>query len=151
MVIKATLSRDQFIRLSITRHLQRKHFYFYVVTFATLTGYGLVRDVPLFYYIAWIPLVIYLLAGIIGAIRDSADKTQPHFLPTTYEFTEKGVSVSTKEGSSQLAWEIFSQWNILVKCYVLVMDAGPILAIPKSAVPVTQIVKFENLLSKHIG
>ncbi len=150
MVIKTSLTKDQFIRVTLLRHVQRKLFYFYAFTCAGATAFAIVYGTYL-YLILWIPFIIYILAGVIGAFRAGADKDQPAYLPTRYEFTEKGVSISTSQGSSQLEWEEFSGWNILAKCYVLVLLAGPILAIPQSAVSITQLTKFEALLKKHIA
>ena len=55
-----------------------------------------------------------------------------------------------RKGYSELAWDQFSGWNLMAKCYVLVLLAGPILAIPQTSVPMTQTTKFETLLRKHI-
>jgi hypothetical protein len=148
--VETTLSKEQFIRLSIWRHIQRRNFYFYAITCAVVSAYALTRGVYILLPVVWIPFILYLAFGIIGAFRDSADENQPYFLPTQYEFTDRGVSVRTKQGSSELTWDKFTGWNKIAQCYVLVLTGGPILAIPQSAVPTSQIVKLESLLRNHI-
>lgn len=151
MKVETTLSKEQFIRLAIWRHIQRRNFYFYAFTCAAVSAYALTRGVYILLPVVWIPFILYLALGIIGAFRDSADKNQPYFLPTQYEFTDQGVSVSTKQGRSELAWDKFTGWKKIAQCYILILTAGPILAIPESAVPTTQVVKLESLLRNHIG
>ena len=150
MTVETTLSRDQFIRLSILRHIQRKTFYFWAIICAVLTAYAIVRGPYLLLYAAWIPFGLYLGAGIFFAVQGSMDKNQPHFLPTRYEFGSKGVSVSTAQGQSVLGWEHFSGWKKMAQCYVLFLTAGPILAIPQKAIAPAQTAKFEGLLDKHL-
>ena len=150
MVIETNLSRELFIRLSILRHIQRKSFYFYAILCAVLTAYALVQGPYILLLAAWIPFGLYLILGLVEAIRGSADKSQPYFLPTHYEFTKDGVSISTSQGSSQLEWGHFAGWKFMARCYVLILAAGPILAIPRAAVPLTQIARFETMLRDHI-
>ena len=151
MVIETTLSREQFIRLSIWRHIQRKTFYFWALTCAALTAFAILRGPQVLLVAAWLPFLLYLLLGIVTAFKQVTDKTSPLFLPTRYEFTDKGVAVSSQQGNSQLKWSHFAAWKVIAGCYVLVLAAGPIVAIPKSAVPVTQMSRFEGLLKKHVG
>jgi len=151
MVIKANLSREQFIRLSILRHFQRIHFYIFALAAAGLTAWALLRGPLIFLLAGWAPFLVYILIGVIGAIKDGRNEAHPVFLPTRYEFTEKGISISNKEGTSQLEWEHFNGWKMMVKCYVLSLSGGAILAIPQVSVPINQIAKFETLLRKHIG
>jgi len=150
MTFEATLSREQFIRLSILRHIQRRTFYFWAIVCAILTAYALVIGPYLLLYAAWVPFVLYLLAGVFIAVQNGLQKDQPYFLPTRYEFDKSGVSLSTLQGQSQLTWEHFADWKKIARCYVLSLTAGPILAIPQKAVPAAQVGKFEALLDKHL-
>ena len=150
MVIETSLSREQFIRLSILQHIQRKTFYFYAITCAVITAYAVTRGAYILLAIAWIPFILYLLLGILSAFRDGADKNQPYFLPTRYEFSKRGIEISTSQGQSQLTWEHFARWKIMAQCYVLFLTGGPILAIPRSALSTTQAPKLESLLRNHI-
>jgi len=145
------LSKEQFIRLSIWRHIQRKSFYFYAVTCAAGVAYAITKGATVLLSVVWIPFAFYLATGVFAAFWQSRDQNQPYFLPTHYEFSGQGVAVKTKQGSSQLEWDKFAGWKKIAKCYVLVLTAGPILAIPQAAVPVTQTTKFETLLRSHIG
>ena len=147
MTIETRLSKEQFIRLSILRHIQRKTFYFWAFVCAVLTAYALLRGPYLLLLGAWVPFLLYLLVGVLGAFRAGADENQPYFLPTRYEFTKQGVSVSTAQNSSHLQWQHFAQWKMMARCYVLVLSAGPILAIPTTAVPPARIPEFESLLA----
>jgi len=150
MTIEAALSREQFIRLSILRHIQRKNFYFYAAVCAALTGYALLRGPNLLLFAAWVPFILYLVPGILGAYRESANKDNPLFLPTRYEFNQRGVSISSSQGDSQLTWDYFAGWKIMAECYVLVLKAGPMLAIPQATLSSTQVPQFETLLQKYI-
>ena len=152
MTIETTLSKDQFIRLAILRHIQRKTFYFYAAIGAAVTAFAIVRGgEPILFALAWVPFLFYMLPGVIGPFRQSRDINQPLFQPTRYEFSKEGVAIKNKENESQLDWSQFSEWKTIAQCYVLYLIAGPILAIPQADVPVTQRVKFEDLLERHIN
>ena len=150
MVIKSSLSKEQFIRLSILRHFQRIHFYVFALACAGLTAWALLRGPYIFLLAGWTPFLVYILIGIMGAVKDGADTTHPVFLTTRYEFAPEGVVVSNKQGESLLKWQHFAVWTITARCYVLTLTAGQVLAIPQSAVPAPQLAKFESLLRKHI-
>ena len=151
MVIETSLTRDQFIRLSILRHFQRIHFYVFALTAAGLTAWGLLRGPLIFILVGWIPFFVYIIVGVITAVKDGRDEDNPIFSSTRYEFTKKGVSINSKAGNSNLAWQDFIGWKMMTKCYVLTLSSGAILAIPQTAVPINQIAKFESLLNRNIG
>lgn len=151
MTFEATLARDQFIRLSILRHIQRKSFYFYAATGAALTAYGLVRGPAVLALVAWIPFIFYLLPQVVAVFRQSKVEDHPLFLPAKYEFTKRGVSIKNDHDESQLTWEHFASWKIMAQCYVLVLTTGPMLAIPQSAVPTHRRSELEALLGKYIA
>jgi len=150
MVIKFQLKKEQFIRLSILYHIQRKQFYFYAFTAAIITAFAIISKNLVLLAVVWIPFLIYLGIGIFGAIRDGSNKDNPVFLPTTYKFTDKGVSISTAIGESDLGWNLFSGWQVIAKNYVLKLKNGSILAIPQNAISSTQAPKFKVLLDKHL-
>lgn len=151
MVIESTLSKDQFIRLSIARHLQRTMFYIYATLCAAITAYALFQGPLLLLLVAWMPFSFYIISGVIQAVSAGSVKDAPYFLPTRYEFTGQGVTISTSRGQSQLGWEHFQEWRHMVNCYVLVLSEGAILAIPQNAIPAGRAPRFEDLLRQHIG
>jgi hypothetical protein len=136
--------------LSLLRHFQRLTFYFNVITGAALTGYALYSGLYLLLYVAWTPLILYILFGILSAFRDSRIREAP-FLPTRYYLDSKGVHVSTSQGASQLEWGHFSGWRVMIDCYVLALKAGSILAIPQASVPKHKQTQIDELLHTHIG
>ncbi len=150
MVIKTSLSQGEFIRLSIFQHIQRKPFYFFALLCAALTAVALVTGPRILLAGAWIPFGLYLLLGIVNAILDSYNKENPYALPTRYEFTKKGVTISTEQDKDQLKWQDFSEWKVISKCYVLTITGGSIMAIPQKALTVVQRPQFEILLNKYI-
>jgi hypothetical protein len=150
MTIETTLSKEQFFRLAILRHIQRKTFYFYAMVCAVLTANALVFGPLILLAAAWIPFALYVISGLFNAFQDSRDINHPVFLPTRYELTKKGLSIKTTQADSLVEWEHFSGWTTIAKCYVLTLTAGPILAIPQSAIPAVQTAKFEGLLNKYI-
>lgn len=151
MTVETTLTREQFIRLSLLRHIQRKTFYFYAIMCAVLTAYALVWGPQLLLLVAWVPFILYLLLGLIGALRDGNNKEHPLFQPTRYQFDHKGLSIKSNQGQSQLEWQHFAGWKTMAACYVLFLKAGPMIAIPQSAFSAPQIPEFEGLLRQHIG
>ncbi len=151
MIIKSRLTKEQFTRLSIWRHIQRKTFYFYALTCAALTAIAYTQGIFIWALVGWLPFSLYVLIGFINASRDGADPNQPLFLPTSYEFKSKGLTVKTAQGSSELDWSSFSHWQIMTKCYILVLKNDAVLAIPQTSIPLQQRAKFEGLLHKYIG
>lgn len=151
MVIETSLSREQFVRLAILRHFQRTTFYIYATLCAGLTAYALVQGTALLLLVAWVPFLLYIMVGVIGAWRASRDKASPVFLPTRYEFTPQGVAISTRRGNTNLDWDHFSEWRTMLNCYILVLTGGAILAIPQAAVPPHQTAGFEKLLTDKLG
>lgn len=151
MIIEATLSKDQFIRLSILQHIQRGRFYFYALTCAGVTAYVIFLGGPnLFLLVAWIPFILYLALGILSAFQDSAAKNNPHLQPIRYRFSSKGVSISSDPNKSNLEWKHFTTWQTVAACYVLTLTDGAILAIPTAALSTEQKPKFEAMLDEYI-
>jgi hypothetical protein len=151
MVIETTLTRDQFIRLSILRHFQRPTFYFNALTGAAIMAFALFGGGPfILIFFAWIPMTLYILFGVLTAFRDSKIRESP-FLPTRYEFGNAGIKVSTRDGASTLGWDDFAGWRIMIGCYVLALKAGSILAIPQTSVSPHDQKQLEDLLTRKIG
>jgi len=150
MTIEAALSKEQLTRLSILRHIQRRTFYFYALTCAVLTGYSLVFGPRILLLVAWVPFILYVAAGIFGALQGSRDENHPALLPTQYKFDKTGVVLSNSQGQSVLGWEHFADWKVIAACYTLTLKGGSILAIPRSDIPLAEVAKFEGLLDKHI-
>lgn len=150
MVIEAQLKRDQFVRLAVLRHFQRTSFYIYSIGCALLTAYGLVFGPLALLLAAWVPFLLYIFVGVLGAWRESRLPDRPYFLKTRYEFKPQGVTVSTAQGESDLGWDKIRDWRVLVDCYVLELIWGSILAIPQSDVPQHQREKLETLLSERV-
>ncbi len=151
MVIHVTLSKGLFIRLSILRHFQRLTFFVYATLCAGVTAYVLLQGAdPNLLLLGWIPFGLYVLFGILSAIRASRDKNAPYFLPTRYEFTTAGITISTSQGRSQLGWEHIESWGNMINCYVIVLQGNAVLAIPQDAVPPHQVAGFEALLQEQI-
>jgi len=152
VTIETTLSKDQFIRLAILRHIQRKSFYFYAAIGAAVTAFAIVRGgQPILFLLAWIPFLFYVLPGVIGPFRQSRETDHPLFQPTRYEFSKQGVTIKNSDNESELEWSQFSEWKTVAQCYVLYLTAGPVLAIPQADVPVTQQARFEDLLERHLS
>ncbi len=151
MKIEATLTKDLFFRLSLLRHFQRIHFYFWAITAAGLTAFAFVQGPLILLLVAWTPFVLYVLLGVITAMRNSNNEEHPIFLTTKYEFSKKGVFMSSTQGQSQLNWDQFASWKTIADCFVLVLTSGAIMAIPRNDVPGMQQVKLEELLNKHIA
>jgi len=148
VTIKATLSKDQFIRLSILRHIQRKMFYFYAAIGAALSAYAIVRGPTWLLWVAWIPFLFYLIPALINTFQVGED--HPLFQPTTYRVDKAGLAIQTPETESLVEWEYFNNWRVITQCYVLMLTAGPIIAIPQTAVRPPQRAKLEMLLDKYI-
>ncbi len=152
MVIKTRLPPDLFVRLSILRHLQRPTFYVYALLAAGITIYTLFMPVPLsVLFLGWIPFGMYILLGVIGAIRASRVKDAPYFFSTTYDITAGGIAITNPQAQTQLDWDRFEGWQQIVNTYVIVLNGGAILAIPQSDVPIHQREALEKLLGENIG
>lgn len=150
MNIEATLTPDQFVRLSILQHFQRRQFYFFALTAAAVTAYTIFSGVYIMLAVVWIPFGLYVGIGIYGAYKESRDVNNPVFRPTTYKFTAAGVAISSAVHNSQLSWEHFSGWGMVANIYVLKLKNGQILAIPQAAVSASQAPKFRALLNTHL-
>ncbi len=150
MTIETTLSRDQLVRISILRHFQRTPFYVYAALCAAATGYALFIGPPIFLLLGWVPFLLYILLGVVGAIQAGRAKDAPYFLPTRYEFTQEGVTMSTARGQSRIPWKNFDYWQKIAGCYVLILKSRLIIAIPQSAIPAAQVSTFEGMLRKQI-
>lgn len=150
LVVETQLTKEQFIRLSILRHFQRTGFYFTALTSGAVAAYAWFNGLLTILLLAWAPLLLYVVFGVVMAWRDSQLQHAP-FLPTRYEFSDTGVHVRTEEGSGKLYWADFATWREMVGCYVLVLTAGAILAIPQKSVPPRIRAQFEALLNKRIA
>lgn len=152
MIIKTTLSKDLFIRLSLLRHIQRSTFYVYALLAAGITAYTLAQGRPgTFILLGWVPFTLYMLVGIFTTLRASRVADAPYFLPTEYKFTNDGISISSSQGHSKLGWEHIQDWRQMINTYVLVLEGEAILALPQEAVPPHQRADFEKLLRERVG
>lgn len=148
---ESSLTKSQFIRLSILRHIQRNTFYFYAFTCAVVTAYVLIQDESrIFLLIVWLPFLLYILLGLINAFQLSSDKDTPYLLPTKYEFSVEGVKLRNRKGKSQLEWSDFATWKKMVGCYVLILQNGAIIPIPESALASSSAKQFEQLLTQYL-
>ncbi len=150
MTIDVQLTQSQITRLAILYHIQRKQFYFYAVTAAVISAVAIIQQIYPLLVVVWLPFLLYLGVGIAGAYRDGSKADNPALLPTTYKFTDAGVSISTSQGNSQLSWNQLSGWSVIAGTYVITLKQGSILAIPQSAVKTTQVAKFKGMLNKHL-
>ena len=151
MLIETQLTKDQFVRVSILRHFQRKQFYFYAVTCALVTVFAVLQQIYILLAVAWLPFLLYIGIGVYGAISGGSDPDHPAYLPTKYKFTNSGVTISNVQGESQLSWQHFTHWKVAVNCYIIELKAGSALVIPQSSVAPTKKAKFEAILDKNIG
>ncbi|GAB4431347.1 MAG: hypothetical protein Kow0031_12470 [Anaerolineae bacterium] len=150
MTIDVQLTKSQFTRLAILYHIQRKQFYFYAITAAVISAVAFIQQIYPLLVAVWLPFLMYLAIGIGGAYRDGNKADNPALQPTSYKFTEAGVTVSTAQGSSQLSWGQLSGWSVIAGTYVITLKQGSMLAIPQSAVKTTQVAKFKAMLNKHL-
>ena len=151
MLIETQLTKDQFVRISILRHFQRKQFYFYAVTCALVTVFAALQQIYILLAVAWLPFLLYMGIGLYGAISGGSNPDHPAYLPTKYTFTDTGITISNAQGESQLPWQHFVHWKVSLNCYLIELKAGSALVIPQASVPLTKKAKFEALLNKYIG
>ena len=152
MIIESTLSRQEFIRHSLTRHFRRPAFYAYAAVGAVLLTYAFFNpDVPLLLYLAAVlPLLAYALGGWFAVIRRSRDESLPVYVPIRYEFAKSGIEVSSRLGRSVIPWEQLRAWRKVVGVYELALTNGQLLVISQRAVGVRQVGALEQLLNARI-
>lgn len=151
IVVEARLQPAQFFQLSLLRHFQRPSFYFYALTAAGLTALTYTMHLSLLLLlVGWVPFGLYMLLGLANAYAGSRNPAQPYFLATRYEFADDALKVSTSQGSSRISWDRFKEWRKVVGCYVLVLQSGPIMAIPLVDVPKGREPAIEDFLKQKI-
>lgn len=151
MVIKTQLSRDQFMMLSFWQHISRQMFFFFAITCGAVTIYVMLQGGLHLFLVAWIPLVVYLFMGLVNVLRESSLKDHPVYLPTEYTFSETGVTIANARAESALQWDDFTGWKRMVNCYVLLLPASKMIAIPQPAVAPHQVDRFEKMLHEYLG
>jgi hypothetical protein len=77
-------------------------------------------------------------------------KNSIFFLPASYVFTEKNISVKTPLTQGIIKWDVFNKWTTVNDYYILYITTQGFTAIPKSAIPVQDILSFESLLRRKI-
>lgn len=152
MIIESTISRREFIRHALARHFRRPSFYLYAFVAAVLTAYGFwAPDAPTFLYVAaWLPLLVYGAGGWISISRRSRDESLPLYLPTRYEFTKRGIEVSSRQGRSAFKWDEFRAWRKTEGVYELTLRSGQLLIISQRAVSHRQVAPLEEMLRAQI-
>jgi hypothetical protein len=151
MVIETRLSKDQFIRISVLRHFQRPVFFINAFACAIATVYAIFQGPWYIFLVGWAPFMIYIVLGFLTAIREGNQPDHPYQFKTRYEFSSKGIHVSTEAGSNLLEWRRFVSWSMMAGCYVLTLSAGSILAIPQDDIPPHNQNRLEQLLIAYIG
>ncbi len=150
MVIEFTLTKEQFQRLMIPRHFQRPSFYFFALAASAITVYAIMHGPLILLWAAWPPFFIYLVVGVVSVIRASNRDDLPFFLHTRYELSKNGVDVQTPVHNTNLPWDSFVDWGTMAQCYLLMLDGGAFLAIPKDAIAEADKIKFESFLKGYI-
>lgn len=150
VVIDTRLNKNQFMLLSFWQHISRKTFYFFAITCAAITLYVVLVGNPYLFFVGWIPLVLYILSGIVGAIWNSRNTNHPSYLLTHYELSETGIAMSNELAKSQLGWETFTGWRTMIDCYVLLMPGERMIAIPRASIPNRYIGEVKEMLTRYI-
>lgn len=152
MIIESTLTRQEFVRHSLTRHFSRPSFYFYAFIFAALSTYTFITPGArqTLYVAAVLPVLAYSFGGVIAALRRSRDKNLPLYLPIRYEFGQEGVEVSSRLGRTMVSWADLRNWRKVVGVYELALGNGQLLVISQQAVAPRQVTSFEELLDRRI-
>lgn len=151
MVFDARLAKEQFIRIAIVRHLQRPIFFLISLFCTGLMAYAIIQED---YRVIWagvIPLIVYILVGIITALRTGNDPQNPVLSRIEYSVSEAGLGLKMPQMQRQIAWKELLSWRILLGCYILKTTAGKILIIPKRDVPTGYVNTFEATLLKQLG
>jgi hypothetical protein len=151
MTIKARLNKDQLFRLAVLRHIEKPTFFFNAFTSAGLIAYAIWQDIYVIMFVAWMPFVLYIALGVFEAFRASRDRNNPLLLPTTYEFTEEGISITTNVGKGHLEWEYIGKVKVVLDCYVFYMTNGQMVAIPRSDVPPHRKKEFEQFVHQQLA
>jgi hypothetical protein len=151
MVVNAKLSKRSFIRLAILRSLQRPTFYFFAVLCAVITTYAIVQGSYRILLAGWVPFAVYILIGVIGAVRAGNAPNNPVLAPTRYTFTEEGIKVRSGKEEGEIRWNQVRMVQRLLDCYVMTLVTGQIVVFPRSAVPAAQSGAFEAMLRERVG
>ncbi len=77
-------------------------------------------------------------------------KNSYFFLPTKYIFSDDNISVNTPLTQGTLKWDVFNNWTMASGHYILYIGTQGFTAIPKSAIPVQDILSFEAFLKSKI-
>jgi hypothetical protein len=152
MNIESTLSRKEFTQHALYRHFRRPGFYIYVSACAILTAYAMLQDDPSSFLliVAWIPFLIYSIAGWIIINRRARDATLPIYLPTRYNLGKQGIEVSSRQGRSDVPWDQFRSWRKISGVYELTLTNNQILLISQHAISARQVRQFEETLKVNI-
>lgn len=152
MIIESTLSQREFTQHSLARHFQRPIFYVWAFLSAALTAYAIFTpDLPdLLMLAAWLPFLVYIIAGWIIITRRGRDKSLPIYLPTRYELTARGITISSQKGRSELPWGQLRAWRKVGGIYELALTTGQFLIISQRALSNRQIKPFEDMLKANI-
>jgi hypothetical protein len=152
MIIESTLTRQEFTRHALSRHFRRPGFCLYSVVCAVLTAYAFFQPSPstLLLLAAWLPFLIYCISGWVTISRRSRDANLPLYLPTRYEFTARGVEMSSRQGRVDFAWDRFRSWRKVVGVYELTLTNGQILVISERALSQRQARSLEQMLNQRI-
>ncbi len=152
MNIESTLSRKEFSQHALYRHFRRPGFYIYASVCAVLTAYAMFQSDPssILLLAAWVPFLVYSIAGWIIINRRSRDETLPVYLPTRYNLGKQGIEISSRKVRSEVPWDQFRSWRKISGVYELTLTNNQILVIAQRAISARQARQFEELLKTNI-
>jgi hypothetical protein len=152
MIIESTLTRKEFTQHALFRHFRRPGFYIYAFVCAVLTAYAILQDDPATVIIlaAWIPFLVYAIAGWVIILQRSRDPNLPVYLPTRYSFDKKGIEIISRQGRSQVAWGDLRSWRKVSAVYELTLTNNQILVIAQRAFTNRQARQAEDLFKTNI-
>ena len=147
--LEHTLTRVMYIKLNLFITLRKWYVYLITGVAVFLLIISLIND-----YNPLLPALIIvfclLYSPIYALYLAFNSKNNFFFLPASFVFTEENISVKTPLIQSIIKWDIFHKWNTVNGYYILNISTQFFTAIPKSTIPVQDILSFESLLRSKI-
>lgn len=149
MEFEATLTRTSYAKLLIALLAKQRTMLFVGLLFVAILVFSVILKLPAY-------LSIVYIAGVIGAYGISilnavrSPRNRRYFVPRKYEFSGKGITITTANIPQDMKWSSFTDVNKFADFYILFVTKHTFIAIPRRSIPFDEVSVFEAMLYKNI-
>ncbi len=150
VIVKRQLTRQQYFRFLVSYSYSKWYVQAAILLAAAYAAYTAITGNNILPWAVLVFLFLLFYSPLYALYTVRSKKNRKIFLPITYSFDSNGVTAEMALGKETVKWELFKDWRKIGGCYVLLISANSLVAIPETDVPVQDQDKLVTLLREKI-